>query len=66
MILEINNEPTEFDSNITVSELLARRDEGELGIAVAVNDKIVRRTDWADFKLNDGDKVIIIKAAYGG
>jgi sulfur carrier protein len=66
MIVEINNEPIEFDSDISVKDMLARRDEGTSGIAVAVNDKIVRRTEWADFTLKNGDKVIIIKAAYGG
>jgi sulfur carrier protein len=66
MIVEINNEPIEFDSDISVKDMLARRDEGTSGIAVAVNDKIVRRTEWANFTLKNGDKVIIIKAAYGG
>lgn len=66
MIVEINNEPIEFDSDISVKDMLARRDEGTSGIAVAVNDKIVRRTEWANVTLKNGDKVIIIKAAYGG
>lgn len=36
------------------------------GVAVAVNDGIVRKPDWESHILAEGDKIVIIHAAYGG
>lgn len=38
----------------------------ERGVALAVNNKIVPRTTWAEATINEGDNVTIIKAAFGG
>jgi sulfur carrier protein len=62
----INNEPTQVDDRISVARLIAEREAKTAGIAVAVNNAIVRRTDWEQHLLNPDDNIIIIKAAYGG
>ena len=36
------------------------------GTAIAVNGAMVPRAGWNEKKLNDGDKVLIIRAACGG
>ncbi|MCB0713979.1 MAG: sulfur carrier protein ThiS [Ignavibacteriae bacterium] len=36
------------------------------GIAVAVNDTVVRRSDWKQTELADGDHVEVITAMQGG
>ncbi len=36
------------------------------GIAVAVNNEVVPKTEWQNFKLINDDKVLIIRAAQGG
>ena len=36
------------------------------GIAVAVNNRMIPRTEWDSFDLNDGDNILIIKAVCGG
>jgi sulfur carrier protein len=36
------------------------------GIAVAVNEEIVRRHDWGSHALRTGDRVEIVGAAQGG
>ena len=36
------------------------------GIAVAVNNRMIPRTEWNSFALNDGDNILIIKAVCGG
>ncbi len=38
----------------------------EKGIAIAINQEIVARSDWHTFQLKPGDKIIIIKATQGG
>ena len=36
------------------------------GVAVAVNGEVVRRANWPDVRLADGDEVEIVKATQGG
>jgi sulfur carrier protein len=36
------------------------------GIAVAVNGRVVRRAEWADRALADGDSVDVVGAVQGG
>ena len=52
-----------------VSNLLKLSQELELpstGIAIAVNNRMVPRTEWEHFVLNENDELIIIKAVCGG
>ncbi len=41
-------------------------DPAARGLAVAVNGAVVRRVDWAETTLNDGDAVEIVKLFAGG
>jgi sulfur carrier protein len=36
------------------------------GVAVAVNDELVPRADWAARRLHPGDRVEIVRAVQGG
>ncbi len=36
------------------------------GVAVAVNNRMIPRTAWGEHILNEGDNIVIIKAACGG
>jgi sulfur carrier protein len=36
------------------------------GIAVAVNDRVIQRSQWAEKQLNEQDVVLVITAAAGG
>ena len=36
------------------------------GLAVAVNNRMISRTEWEQFVLNENDELIIIKAVCGG
>ena len=52
-----------------VSNLLKLSQELELpstGIAIAVNNRMVPRTEWEHFMLNENDELVIIKAVCGG
>jgi sulfur carrier protein len=52
----------------TVRALLESRsiDPAAQGVAVAINDRVVRRSEWASTTLSDGDRVEIIAAMQGG
>lgn len=66
MTIILNDKPTEVDSNITVATLAFGHQVEAAGSAVAVNGKLVRRSDWDSVTLKENDNVLIIKAAYGG
>lgn len=57
---EMQTEATRLDSLIASLGLPA------VGVAAAVDNKLVPRTQWAAFELSEGARVTIIKAACGG
>lgn len=66
--LRINGEPTEIPAPLAVDALLAHlgRDPSVHGVAVAVDQRVVRRADWPTTLVDDGARVEIITAAQGG
>jgi len=36
------------------------------GIAIAVNDTVIPRSEWAGWRLRDADRVFVIRATQGG
>ncbi len=65
MKVNINNKPTEVESQQLLS-LAAELSLPEKGVAVAVNNRMVPRTDWDKTTVNEGDNILIIKAVCGG
>lgn len=51
---------------ITLSQLIEELSLPSHGIAVAVDNHMVSRTEWTRFALKEGMSVIVIKAACGG
>ncbi len=69
MKLCVNGETVRIDGDApSVADLLARRGVGPdaHGVAVAVNEQVVPRAEWAAHRLRDGDTVEIIHAVQGG
>lgn len=65
MNITFNGKEIVSDS-VTLSELLAELDMPATGIAVAVNNDMVRKDRWDSFALKENDKVLVIRAACGG
>lgn len=49
-----------------IGELAAELGLPEKGVAIAVSNKMVPRTEWESTALSANDNVVIIKAACGG
>jgi len=64
----VNGGSRSVPSGLTLKSLLRQldRDPSVPGIAIALADRVVRRTDWAETPVSDGDRVEIITAAQGG
>ena len=69
MELTINGESRSLTEGSSVNDLLASiaidPDEAQ-GIAVAVNEIIVRRNDWYSMILSTGDRVEVVTEQQGG
>jgi thiamine biosynthesis protein ThiS len=66
MLVKINGTEVTVDKGTTVADVAEQNDAAKTGTAIAVNDKLVRRQQWQATQLNEGDTIVIIKAAYGG
>lgn len=66
MKIRVNNEDREITEGCNVATLVSDAMGQTAGIAVAINDRIVRRAAWEETPVKEGDAVVIIKAAYGG
>jgi sulfur carrier protein len=62
----INGRPRELPEELTIAALLELLGSTRKGVAVARNDRVVRRTEYAMERLSDGDRVEIIEAVAGG
>ncbi len=69
MGIVLNGEPYEVPFGTTVAALLRQLEidpEAARGIAVAVNEEVVRRSQWTAVQLQPGDRVEVVTARQGG
>lgn len=62
----VNGESREVDGNITVAELVSRLGLPTERIAVERNRKIIRKQDWHDVEVAQGDRFEIVHFVGGG
>lgn len=66
MKVQVNNKEVEMIPDSTLTQLIAQLELPVQGIAIAVNNKMIPRTEWERFTLYENDNLVIIKAACGG
>ena len=66
IIIKVNNKEHQFLASISLQEILEELQISTNGIAVAVNQNIITKSDWLTTTLNQNDAVLIIKATQGG
>ena len=64
--IKVNNKNHQFQSNNSLELILTTLDISVNGIAVAVNQDIISKSDWGIKTINEGDEILIIKATQGG
>ena len=64
--LTLNGAPSAVDAGATVGSLVDATVPNRRGVAVAVNDEVVPRSQWDHTHLREGDRVEILTAAQGG
>lgn len=66
MDIIFNNHPQQIDQaslQVMLNDLVGEKQQG---IAVAVNDNVVPRSQWQSYLLRQNDHVLVIKATPGG
>ena len=66
MEIEVNNKTYQIPKGCTLTNLLEILETKPLGIAFAVNNKVIKKADWNNFILTEEMKVTMIKAVCGG
>ena len=62
----INGQERELEPDLTIAQLLELLGTPLNGIAVAKNDRVISRANHVHEKLQDGDRIEIIRAVAGG
>lgn len=66
MIIKVNNKEMELAEHASLQQLTELLQVPDKGVAVAVNNQMIPRTEWSDKIMQPNDQVVIIKAACGG
>lgn len=66
MTLTINGEDRDFTSVTTLSDLISQLGMKADRVAIELNRNLVRRDQWSDTKLSNGDKLEIVHFVGGG
>lgn len=65
MKISVNNKDTVTEAR-NIADLAVELELPSDGIAIAVDNKMVKRSEWENTTLEENAKVLIIKAACGG
>ncbi|MCK9179898.1 MAG: sulfur carrier protein ThiS [Bacteroides sp.] len=66
MTIYLNNEPIKLEKSIFLSDFLKQKNISTQGIAIAIDQTIIPRTQWEETLLMPDQKILIIHAVTGG
>lgn len=66
MHILVNDERLDCEIGLDVATLLFRLEQNQPGIALALNQHILPRSQWAEHVLQEGDTLLIFQAIAGG
>ncbi|MGJ8547859.1 MULTISPECIES: sulfur carrier protein ThiS [Winogradskyella] len=64
--IKVNQEDHHILENITLQEFVENLKIQTNGIAIAINNTVVKKTDWSSRLLHNNDDILIIKSTQGG
>ncbi|MGE6472886.1 sulfur carrier protein ThiS [Serratia proteamaculans] len=66
MKIRLNDQPLELAQSLSVTALLEHLQRHQPGTALAINQTIIPRADWANHLVQDGDDILLFQAIAGG
>ena len=64
--ITLNNDTLELAKGTTLTQMLAKLEQDKPGVAVALNQQVVARSQWSTQQLEPNDKVTLFQAIAGG
>ena len=66
MNIKVNNEQQEISENTSVAQLVEQLKISTNGIAIAINNTVVKKSEWNSTIIKNNDDILIIKSTQGG
>ncbi|BEC39170.1 sulfur carrier protein ThiS [Escherichia coli] len=66
MQLLFNDQPMQCVAGLTVHDLLVQLNQQQAGAALAINQQIIPREQWAQHIVQDGDQILLFQVIAGG
>ncbi|HEY9368264.1 sulfur carrier protein ThiS [Streptomyces sp.] len=64
--VSVNGEPRELSGPTALDALVATLTAAPSGVAAAVNEAVVPRSEWSATVLGEGDRIEVLTAVQGG
>lgn len=62
----VNGEPRDVPAQFTLDALIGTLTAAPSGVAAAVNEAVVPRSQWPGLELTEGDRIEVLTAVQGG
>ena len=62
----VNNKEVEISDQATINALISEMNMPDKGIAIAINNEVIPKGNWSEFKLEKEMRITLIKATQGG
>lgn len=66
MKITLNERPFELAQPLTINALLEQLEYHQPGTALAINQTIIPRAEWANHLVQNGDDILLFQAIAGG
>ncbi len=66
MYIRVNNETQEITENTSIQNLVDQLKISINGIAIAINNTVIKKSEWNTTVINNNDDILIIKSTQGG
>ncbi|AWK40447.1 sulfur carrier protein ThiS [Photorhabdus laumondii subsp. laumondii] len=66
MKITVNDQPMELMASLAIQQLLEQLEQTQPGMALAINQTIIPRSEWNTHRINDGDNILLFQAIAGG
>ena len=66
VVVMVNGEQMELPERTTVATMAGQLVDSVRGIAVALNETVLPRSEWSSTELGPDDRVEVLRAAQGG
>ena len=66
MYIKVNNENQKISENTSIERLVEELKISTNGIAIAINNTVVKKSEWNSTIIKNNDDILIIKSTQGG